>query len=381
MNINEISPKAFADLHYLQYLNLSINEIDKFLLDNLLLQTIPNLRTLDLRDSEINFDNSVLKVPVTRNLVYMGTNDWRFCCLSESLVSCDSPKKDETDCHNIVSSLYLKSCIWLIGISSICLNLFVISYQSATVKSYRQLNSIILINLAIADSGTGLYMLAIGTADFLFEGSYVTVETWWRQSPWCLTLSFLQNFSMEASLANLLQMSLIYMLVIGKQKQVSMRCLFLMLLSTWVFSFLVGAAPLLVTKESTSGVCYFHVFFYENSGLLVISDIEHLLLNGVMIILSIGLTYVSISKVHGSAKHLKRRGSVRGRRHKQKPIILLVLQLVTRVLCWCPLQLVLILSLCGISTSLHVITWLVMFVLSLSSIINPCLFTIRNFKK
>jgi len=316
-----LSSEIFEVLQNLKVLNISRNNINAIDLSFLLSDYITNLRSLDLKENDINFGESVSKLSVRQSMLYIGSDDWRFCCLSNILSTCDAPQGRQSDCLYLIRNLHMRGYVWFIAITGICFNMFVISYQSMLLKKQKRVDNLVLLNLAVADTVAAIFMLGLGTADFLMQGFYVRMDHWWRQSSLCLMLGFVQNLSMEASLFNVIQMSVVYVWVIKKGK-IPLRFGLAMTLCVWTFVVSFSSLPLLVTKEMETGMCIFQLYSWNKPGLLAFGIVEHIVINGSLLVLSMFLTWVAISTIHASAKRVKLHGTVQSRRDKQKKFIL-----------------------------------------------------------
>jgi len=139
--------------------------------------------------------------------------------------------------------------------------------------------------------------------------------------------------------------------------------------------------PLLMTNHSETGICSFQVFTYEKPYFLAYAILEHLVVNVTLLAISAVFTWKTIMHIMASARNLARHGDVKGKHGKLKPIFLLVIPVIVRVMCWSPLQVALVLSLCGLSISPEVMIWLLMVVQPMNAVVNPYLFTLRTLRK
>jgi len=175
MNLEVVSLTDFISLHKLRYLNLSMNNIEILQLDGLQTDSSSSLKILDVKGNGFDFTKSAPVVPLMKHMIYIGSDDYRFCCISDILLFCDAPFMGGTDCFNIFTSLYMKTYMWIIAMFSLGTNIFVITYHALAMKQ-RKLHSLMLLNLALDDSIMAVYLLSIGAADFIFQGSYVLNE-------------------------------------------------------------------------------------------------------------------------------------------------------------------------------------------------------------
>jgi len=380
MHIEHISLNGLAKCTKLKYLDLSFNRIIN--LHTVIFQELLDLKKLYMKGNKFDLSKSVLRISLIPDMVYIGSDDGRFCCIAEDLISCDAPHFKRTGCKNLIGNSLMMSYIWVGGILGMGTNAFVIGYRGRCLKVQRDVNHVILLNLAVSDGLTSLYMLAIGTADYTLRSTYITMDHWWRSSMPCFTLAFLHNYAMESSLASLVHMSALYTFVFTQHGKPPMKhCIAVILLSLTVV-FIVAMTPLMLIQQVATPMCLVHVeSTFKMTGLLVHSIIQHLIVNTALLVISTSCTLKSISTINLSRKLVSSHGRSTGKQQGGKPVYLLVMQLAICFLVWSPQQLVLLAVLCGASVSSQASTWLVIVSFSLSALINPYFFTLRTMKK
>ncbi|XP_038051523.1 G-protein coupled receptor GRL101-like [Patiria miniata] len=222
-NISKVEPGAFQGLDNLIYMDLGNNtftdlQADTFAglskLQVLWMSHVP-LRYIEPGTFKglsnvvsLNILHADLEAPTMGildgldNLASLSTRDYRLCCLLDPArnVSCIGPTESFSTCQRLMPNTILRVAIWLLGISAILGNLYVIA-QRAVKKGWRELTvqSILITHLAISDALMGAYMIALGAADLHFGASYFLSAEAWRTGTWCKVIGFLSMLSSEAS--------------------------------------------------------------------------------------------------------------------------------------------------------------------------------------
>ena len=219
VNITPMSFLAFKVLHKLESLDLSNNVIKFLNMQRKILSNMSNIRELNIRNSSLDFDKSVSDVPLVYSMDYIGSDDWRFCCIAEHLKVCDVPQTITQNCYSMIGSFNIKVAVCVISTVGLGSNILVLVYHTSFFRQYKQVQHLILLNLGLSDSLASLYFLSIGIADQVMRENYVLFERVWRYSPLCLSLAYIQNFSMESSLVGLLQISALHTWVHCKEEE------------------------------------------------------------------------------------------------------------------------------------------------------------------
>jgi len=85
-----------------------------------------------------------------------------------------------------------------------------------------------------------------------------------------------------------------------------------------------------------------------------------------------------ITTVYPIQRNVGRLGRDIGRRRRGATYFWLVLQAVCRLLCWFPIQVLLVVSLSGAEVAPELVAWFTVLLMSLNSLINPILYTLRT---
>ncbi|XP_022083504.1 relaxin receptor 2-like isoform X2 [Acanthaster planci] len=402
--LRHIEPGAFSGLSNLVSLNILHADLDA-----------PNLGILDGLD----------------NLESLSTSDHRLCCLLNPAqnISCVGPIESFSTCQRLMPNTILRVAIWLLGISAILGNLFVIG-QRGVKKGWHELTvqSILITQLAISDTLMGVYMIAIGAADVHFGESYFLSAEAWRTGAWCKAIGFLSILSSEASVFFVMLisvdrfisiafpfsrfrlevrfaritvavlwliafvLSLTGTLMAGKEPAfygLSDVCVGLPLITTpvnqsttWTYIRETGTYVYIASAAGTQPAWAFSVFLYLGLNFVCFAVV---LICYVLIFIVVKRSSQSVARqgkmagkpsnsAHGSFSH---RSVTFSREVKLASRMALVVG--TDFLCWMPIIVMGILTQSGLlSVPEELYAWTVVFILPINSSLNPYLYTISK---
>ena len=138
--------------------------------------------------------------------------DQNYVC--DSKVDCDD-ESDEIDCKTenkkvfsseteMIASPVLKYCFWIIGMIVIYGNLYVIISTTRNLKNAKfnqviKYNNLIILNISVADTIMGVYLLIIAVHSAYYSGYYDKFDHEWRSSLLCSMTGNLAVLSSETS--------------------------------------------------------------------------------------------------------------------------------------------------------------------------------------
>ena len=202
----------------------------------------------------------------------------------------------------------------------------------------------------------------------------------WNRGIQCKVLSMISSMSLEMSLSILCLMSVFLLQAItGKGTERStasaknITCILLWILFGLLCS--VGFTGLVGIKSSAC------VLF--NFGNFVFSGWQYqiclfLCVNCLLLILTSISCVKSVLIIHNSEKKVRKLGQVFGKTKYGSAYRNIVLLFASSLLTWIPFDILMVVSLCGMTISPEVTYWFVIFVLPVNSLSNPFLYTIRN---
>ena len=114
---------------------------------------------------------------------------------------CHAPLDSFSSCHDLLKDIVLKIFIWILGISAVVGNMFVIVLRLFRRKAARTtpIQSLMITNLALSDLLMGCYLLIIAIADVYYRGDYAINAAEWRGSVVCRVAGYMSTLSSEVS--------------------------------------------------------------------------------------------------------------------------------------------------------------------------------------
>ena len=138
--------------------------------------------------------------------------DQNYVC--DGIVNCDD-ESDEIGCKTenkkvfsseteMIASPVLKYCFWIIGMIVISSNVYIIISTTRHLKNAKlnqviKYNNLIILNISVADTIMGVYLLIIAIHSAYYSGYYDMFNHKWRSSLFCSMTGSLAVFSSEAS--------------------------------------------------------------------------------------------------------------------------------------------------------------------------------------
>ena len=198
----------------------------------------------------------------------------RFACKSGNKVSidvdqvCDGKQDcddntDEKDCKNnenndfspeqeMIASPALKSCFWIMGITVISGNLYVIIstillFKTVKLNKASKYQNVIILNISIADIIMGIYLLSIAVYSVYYSGYYGQIDFEWRSSLRCSLIGSLAVLSSEASCFFMVMLTSTRLYAIYKPFSTpsAYTCKNkLAIISVWSLAFLIAVFPI-----------------------------------------------------------------------------------------------------------------------------------------
>ncbi|XP_071798570.1 uncharacterized protein [Asterias amurensis] len=285
-DIYEIKPNTFASLGYLLWLDLSntslvelqertflgMPSLKGITIFDVPLETVrddafhglPQLDTLILVRQDSNlprlkfgqkaFDGLV-------NLKRLYVDDHRICCFfKDKNVDCKTlePEPPLFMCSTLMPNLVLKISMWILGISALVGNIFVMIWrfrEETEGRDSRKVHSLLVFNLAASDSLMGLYMMIIAIADVHYGDTYFEQSSEWQTSIPCRLAGFISIVASEASVFFLTLISIERFLAIVypfSSRHIRPKMGRIISASIWICTLIVGVVPTILAFDSSS---------------------------------------------------------------------------------------------------------------------------------
>ncbi|OWF45852.1 G-protein coupled receptor GRL101 [Mizuhopecten yessoensis] len=388
-NLNKTKLKSgiFSRLQSLKVLNLSSSGINY--MGSRLFQDLDNLVTLDIQNNHLVVEEFMFDG--LANLQYLYADSYKMCCIKPQSVldeNCFAPKDLISSCSNLIASDFLRVFLWIIGLSAVVGNIFVIIYRVVIDNGIlKKSHSIFVINLSISDFLMGIYMIIIASVDTHFSGTYVVHDLNWRQGTLCVAAGCLSVISSEMSTFAIFAITFDRLIAIVfplSLRKLTWRTAILLSALLWIVSVMLAIVPHVLFPS------YFKGEFYSRSGVCLALPLTGEYVPGqeysVAVFIGLnGLLFFAIL-IAQICIHRKCKGSgvIATTQNRQKEIAVarsLFLVVATDFLCWFPVGVIGAWSQLGGSVSADVYAWMMVFVLPINSAINPFLYTYIYLKR
>ncbi|KAJ8031757.1 hypothetical protein HOLleu_25063 [Holothuria leucospilota] len=323
----------------------------------------------------------------------------------------------------MIPNNFLRVSLWVVCLFSLITNVIVIAgrvkskipaLRNKFTTTVSESQNTFLINLAIADCLTGVYLSAIGIADAAFGKDYFLSAFGWRSGNACKGIGFIGFFANLASILVLTFVSVERFCTIvfpfGKDifrsKLTAIICV-----AIWVTSGAMALTPIILSTFNTelfgfSDVCLglpinsapeVSIFkdseqrsegtyiVYTTRKVVDIDSLQWVYSQIVYIyfvttcVLVITLCYIAI--FISTIRSKFQSGRTGGNKDEIKMALRIFIIVGTDLLCWLPVIITGILSTAGYEISTDVYAWFAIFVLPINSAVNPFIYTLPAMKR
>ena len=301
--LSDIEPCSFHGLHSLVLLNVSNNLLTTINQDTFC--GLHELQILDLTQNDIiNEDPSTFTTLLTLNMLKSSVQG--MCCYVDILSCSPSFKDDFASCTNILALRGLQHSVWIIALLSILESLSaLVTFQFAKIDHSKKklIHNLNQKHLALSDIIMGFYFLIVAIFNELYEGQFLQVAHFWKDSLQCKVLSFLSLVSFEMTLYMVFIMSLGRFVALCKPTKavfIKMKLARVIVITGWVLSIAIAAFPVVILYLNQGGL--------NNALCVMMLSFEHLSLWYVLIVPIIN-TAISLCEIilYLSIVHLLRR--------------------------------------------------------------------------
>ncbi|KAI8508760.1 peptide receptor 1 [Branchiostoma belcheri] len=328
---------VFRNLSVLEKLNISFNPLQVLQWD--LFDGLEKLGSLDLRG--IMAQNMSLRLfrPL-RKLDYIYFSQFRYCGFAPRVRRCTPNTDGISTFENLLANFVLRMSVWVVAIVT-CVGNTSVMIGRSIMKHENKVHSLFIRNLCASDLIMGIYLLVIGSKDFMYRNAYNEYSQQWKESLGCQITGFLGMLSAEVTVLLLTYMS--------------------------VERFLCVVFP--------NGVCFpLHLHEPHGAG-WEYSAFVFMGLNFVsMIVILCAYTGMFIS-IQRTRRSIGSPLSLLSDMSFSKRFFFIVL---TDSLVWLPITVIKFAALLGLPISGSMYAWIVIFILPINSAINPILYSLTT---
>ena len=306
----------------------------------------------------------------------------------ETVTEC-LPESDQfSSCADLMRNPTLRAFIWILGISALFGNAFVLyerlrPNEHSRVRDMARVQNCMVGNLAIADGLMGVYMLIIASADVAYRNQYAYYAEEWQTSVVCKIAGILSVISSEASVFFITAISVdrfVAVLFPHSRLKMKLKSAYYVASLIWVITLVISVVPLMV-----SGV---HDTFYGRSSVCLAIPLTSSRPLGwqYSVAVFLGLNFIAFTMIlvsyvaiYLTMKLSSARAGVSNKSRSQEYQLALRMSLLvfSDMCCWMPIIIMGLISLTG-SADIPATSyaWIAVFVLPLNSSLNPYLYTI-----
>ena len=310
----------------------------------------------------------------------------------QSVTTC-LPEPDQfSSCEDLMRNEVLRVFMWILGLSALLGNGFVVLWrliprQQQGIRKTESgvVQSILVLNLALADGLMGVYMLIIASADMYYRGVYILYAEDWQESIICKVAGFLSVLSSETSVFFMTIISIDRFLSITlpfSQVNLTPKTARYAALIIWSLAFILSIMPFMIQGYfgneyyGRSSVCLALPLTTERPPGWQYSVALFLFVNLLAFVI-IMMCYLSIYvTVKRSAKETTNTRKTNAAQQIEFAMRMAFL-VGTDFVCWMPIIIMGFLSLTRVATIPSIMyVWSAVFLLPINSSLNPYLFTI-----
>ncbi|XP_060079641.1 G-protein coupled receptor GRL101-like [Ylistrum balloti] len=385
------SSLSFLDISYNSFLDLPTGTFTNS----------SNLKFLNIVGNEVRVTEHIFQG--LDQLLILLTDTPFMCCVKPESVDDDHCVKDLSEiekcrykddlcysdaissCYDLIASNAQKMCLWIIGVFALIGNVFVIIYSLYIAKHATTITtfSIFVLFLSISDCLMGIYLLIIGAADVRYRGVYSWNSQAWRESQICTLAGIIFNISSEMSTFLILSITIdrafrtVFPMSLYSRKKISRKFAFAASGVLWLMSVVIAVIPAFPSKlyfkgefYSQSGVCFTLPLTGDKQSGSEYSFAVFVCLNSfIFIVVALG-EFCMFKSVKTSAGLMTQT--------RQLDIYVarvLFLVVATDFCCWLPIGIMGILAKGGYTIPDDAYGWVILFVLTINSAVNPLLNT------
>ena len=370
----------------ISYTDLSHIDDNAFVCDD---NPVSHLRYIDISHEEIRIEkNSFASL---NQLEYLGSNDRLICCVyfiqfPYSRVTCDAPEDIFSSCSDLLSSVLLRVSLWLLCMTSLIGNTFVIIYRLVFEKRTSALGyHVFVMSLSVSDLLMGVYLVIIGSADLSYRGQFLWQRWDWKSHPMCTLSGVVGLVSSEVSAFSILLIMLDRLIAIKfplhRHLHFTPSSALMVVAFSWLAGLILSFVPLMPF--------FSHWQFYQQNAICLPLPITNkvfpgqnytrsifLILNFIifmLIALGQGVIYISVQNSSRISSTVSTKDVAIARR--------LFTVVFSDFCCWFPVGVMGLMANAGVPIPGEVNVWTAVFILPLNSALNPFLYTFSKWRQ
>ena len=214
-----------------------------------------SLKFLDISGNKIEVEED--SFANLDQLTTMIADDKVLCCIYFSLfpdrvgiTNCQAPEDELSSCTALLTSNFLRVCLWTLSLAALLGNGSVIFYRVFLEKRSTSLGfHSFVMSLSVSDFCMGLYLIIIGSADLVYEGNFLWQRWVWKRHTMCTMAGVLGMVSNEVSAFTICLIMLDRLLAVKfplhRQYHFTWKSALVAVVIAWAIGFTLALTPLL----------------------------------------------------------------------------------------------------------------------------------------
>ncbi|KAL5011102.1 hypothetical protein ScPMuIL_013407 [Solemya velum] len=363
------------------YLNRDLRRNKIWHIDTDAFQSLTVLRSLELRQNEFRrLESDTISRLLSLEYVYF--DEFYMCSYAPQVQRCQPRGNGISSHHNLLENMFLRVCVWVVAAMA-CAGNSVVIFGRFLLREDNQIHSFYIKNLSLADMLMGIYLFVIGSRDMMYRGEYLKHDEQWRASWGCDVCGIISTLSSEVSVLTIAlitfdrYISIMYPFYLKKR---NLKLAVGIMMTIW-------GVCLVLTVLPVSGIPYFGHSFYNDNGVCIPLHLHNPTVRGweystflilglnLMAFLFISYAYiVMFMAIRKSTTALHSMSKCQERSFIKRFFFIVV----TDFVCWIPIIVIKLITLCGVRVNGELYGWIVVFILPVNSALNPLLYTLTT---
>lgn len=380
--LKTINRQMFAPKLKIEKLDLAGNQLDTLPSDAF--DDIIHLESLNLTFIEFSYLQRETFAGL-RELVFIYFEKFRYCHYANHVRVCFPSTDGLSSARELLAFSTLKYAVWIVAFVCIVGNILVFIWRTISPHEDQTL-SLFVKNLSIADLMMGIYLCAIGGADWKFQDNFGCHAIEWMSSLTCTGIGFLAILSSELSVFILSIITIerykcITSINKNHEEAQKQRARIYVTLA-WLLAFLIALYPILERVFRNSD-------YFATNGLCLPLHIDQPLTAGwqYSLFIYLGINFSAVLMI--IYFYARMYTMIIDGRQTSRPVLLrsekredailairLFFIVVVDCLCSIPIVVIKVMALANVSISASIYGWLVVFIIPINSALNPILYTL-----